>query len=104
MKRHSSIGQFVQKGQNRAEIRVTLFNEGDDAYRPEMHGTRIVFERIIYAHGQSIHHIRRGDATNAQLYTGSKCKRLLAEVNSFNLQVQMESFIKQAETRKEKKG
>ena len=64
MKRHSNVGKFVQKQTNKAEIRITISNRGDDAYKYDTYGGEIIFERIIYAAGHSIHNIRRGD-TNA---------------------------------------
>ena len=73
MKRHSSVGKFVQKSTNKAEIRITIdnHNRGDDAYKHEIYSDKIVFERIIYASGMSVHHIRNGKSM-ALVYTGSK--------------------------------
>ena len=52
-KRYTKLGDFVQKGKKKAEIKVTLKNEGDDAYRQEVYGSSIVFSRTILDSGQS---------------------------------------------------
>ena len=73
MKRHSSVGKFVQKSTNKAEIRITIdnHNRGDDAFKHEVYSDKIVFERILYANGMSIQNIKNGQ-TNAIVHTGSK--------------------------------
>ena len=71
MKRHKNVGKFVQKGTNRAEIKVSVWNSGEDGYKQDTYGNTIVFERIIYANGQSNNCIRRGD-TMSTVCNGSK--------------------------------
>ena len=46
-KRYSKLSDFIQKGKQKATIQVTLKNEGEDAYKPEVYGKAITFERII---------------------------------------------------------
>ena len=71
MKRHKNVGKFVQKGTNRAEIKITVWNSGEDGYKQDTYGDTIVFERTIYANGQSNNCIRRGD-TMSIVCNGSK--------------------------------
>ena len=71
MKRHKNVGKFVQKGTNRAEIKVSVWNSGEDGYKQEVYGNTIVFERVIYANGQSNNSIKRGD-TMSTVCNGSK--------------------------------
>ena len=52
-KRYSKLGDFVQKGKRKADIRITLKNEGDDAYRLDVYGPSITFIRSITDLGQS---------------------------------------------------
>ena len=61
MNRHSSLGKFVQKHKNKAEIRITLGNKGDDPYNQEVYGDKIVFARNIYSNGSSAQVIRHGE-------------------------------------------
>lgn len=46
----SSKGEsFIKEGtEGPALIRITLLNEGLDAYRPEVYGTRIIVEKRIF--------------------------------------------------------
>ena len=52
-KRFSRIQDFVQKGSRQAVIQITLRNEGDDAYKPEVYGKAITFKRTITDRGAS---------------------------------------------------
>ena len=52
-KRYSKLSDFIQKGSNKAEITVTLKNEGEDAYKPEVYGKSITFTRTIWDSGQT---------------------------------------------------
>ena len=61
MNRHSSLGKFVQKYKNKAEIRITLGNKGDDPYNQELYSDKIVFARNIYSNGSSTQVIRHGE-------------------------------------------
>ena len=61
MNRHSSLGKFVQKYKNKAEIRITLGNKGDDPYNQDLYGDKIVFARNIYSNGSSTQVIRHGE-------------------------------------------
>ena len=52
-KRYSRLGDFVQKGKRRADIKITLKNEGEDAFKQEEYGPSITFNRTITDSGQS---------------------------------------------------
>ena len=58
MKRHSSVGKFVQKSQNKAEIKITMSNKDSDPFKRDVYGDSIIFERHLYASGISIYHIK----------------------------------------------
>ena len=52
-KRYSKLQDFIQRGTDKARIFITLKNEGEDAYKPEVYGSCISFQRVIWSSGQS---------------------------------------------------
>eukprot|EP00092_Neocalanus_flemingeri_P012357 GFUD01013323.1.p1 GENE.GFUD01013323.1~~GFUD01013323.1.p1 ORF type:complete len:1085 (-),score=369.84 GFUD01013323.1:206-3460(-) len=52
-KRYNKLQDFIQKGHSRAIVQVTLKNEGEDAYKSEIYGASITFQRTINDNGQS---------------------------------------------------
>jgi len=52
-KRYNKLQDFIQKGHNRAIVQVTLKNEGEDAYKHEVYGASITFQRTINDNGSS---------------------------------------------------
>ena len=52
-KRYNKLTDFIQKGHQKAVIQVSLRNEGEDAYKPEIYGKAITFQRTINDNGQS---------------------------------------------------
>ena len=50
-KRYSRLQNFVREGSSKAEIRVTLQNTGPEAFRPEVYGSSITFQRFIHKAG-----------------------------------------------------
>ena len=52
-KRYSRVQDFVQKGRRRAVVQVTLRNDEEDAYKPELYGKAITFKRTISDTGAS---------------------------------------------------
>ena len=70
MKRHSSVGKFVQKAQNKAEIKITMCNMDNEPFKHELYGDSIIFERHLYASGISIYHIK--NASSIIVCSGSK--------------------------------
>ncbi len=58
-KRATGVASFVRRGCNKAEVRVTLSNAGRDPFRPEVYGSAIVMERVIYKAGSySVHAVK----------------------------------------------
>ena len=70
MKRHSSVGKFVQKSQNKAEIKITMSNKDSDPFKRDVYGDSIIFERHLYASGISIYHIK--NESSIVVCSGSK--------------------------------
>merc|ERR1712079_836331 len=52
-KRYSKLQDFVRRGANKAEIQITLKNEGEDAYKLDIYGNSITFHRTIWESGVS---------------------------------------------------
>ena len=52
-KRYTKIQKFIQRGTDKAKIIITLKNQGEDAYKPEVCGTSILIQRTIWSSGQS---------------------------------------------------
>ena len=50
-KRYSRLQNFVREGSSKAEIRVTLQNIGSEAFKPEVYGDSITFQRFILQSG-----------------------------------------------------
>ena len=72
IKRHSSVGKFVQKSQTKAEIKITLCNRGNDPFKHDVYGDSIIFERHIYATGISVYSIK--NESSIVVCSGSKFK------------------------------
>ena len=70
MKRHKSVGKFVQKSQTKSEIKITLCNKDNDPFKHEVYGDSIIFERHLYANGLSVYNIKSESSTI--VCTGSK--------------------------------
>ena len=52
-KRYTKLQEFIQRGTDKAKIIITLKNQGEDAYKPEVYGSCISFQRVIWSSGQS---------------------------------------------------
>ena len=52
-KRYTKILKFIQRGTDKAKIIITLKNQGEDAYKPEVCGSSISCQRTIWSSGQS---------------------------------------------------
>ena len=50
-KHTSGLQNFVREGSSKAEIRVTLQNIGSEAFKPEVYGDSITFQRFILQSG-----------------------------------------------------
>lgn len=82
--RSSNLGGLVKNGCNKATVRVTLLNEGDDAYQPEIYGPSIIIERSIMKTGG-------GGGFTIKDHTGKKVSGSKADIvditEQFNIQV-----------------
>lgn len=59
--RGSNAGKYIREGSDGpAILRVTLLNEGSDAYKPGQYGRKIIIERRI-AKNSSSYHILNAD-------------------------------------------
>ena len=70
MKRHKSVGKFVQKSQTKAEVKITICNNDNDPFKRDVYGDCIIFERILYANGLSVYSIK--NESSIVVCTGSK--------------------------------
>ena len=52
-KRYTKLQDFIMKGERKAEIMITLKNEGEDAWKPEQYGDSIIFQRTFWESGQT---------------------------------------------------
>lgn len=47
-KRYTKVSEYIRKGCNKTVIEISLSNRGEDAYKPEVYGNRITFQRTIH--------------------------------------------------------
>jgi len=57
-KRYGKLQEFIQKGYSKAVIQVTLKNDGEDAWKPDLYGASITFLRTINESGTSAVYIK----------------------------------------------
>jgi hypothetical protein len=69
-KRATSVASFVRHDCTKAEVRITLSNVGNGAYKPDVFGDAIIVERIIYSGGGSLHNVK--DGSGVLKYSKSK--------------------------------
>lgn len=82
--RQASAKTFIKTGADRAELSLTLKNQGLEAYRPDLYGDKITIERKISKDGASTYRI-----LNAQGKTVSNKKQELDNiVDQFSIQVE----------------
>lgn len=82
--RQASAKTFIKTNADKAEISVTLRNEGDEAYKPSEYGPKITIERKLNKDGTS--HYRILDS-NRKLVSNKK-QELDNIVEQFNIQVE----------------
>ena len=100
-KRYAKISEFIRKGASRAVVQVTLRNAGEDAYKPELYGASITFQRTINESGTSAYllkdqHLR--DVVRKSREAKEECKRIL---DKFQIQVDSPVVILQQDEAKE---
>jgi chromosome segregation ATPase len=82
--RGSKLGDLVKTGCHQATIRITLRNEGPEAYKPELYGKSITVERRIVKEGGGGYKIKDQNGKNQS----SLREELDAILEQFNLQVE----------------
>ena len=98
-KRYSRVQDFVQKGSRRAVVQVTLRNDGEDAYKPELYGKAITFKRVISDKGASAISLV-GESSHA--VSGKAAREEGARIQkAFNISVDNPIVILQQEQAKE---
>ena len=91
IKRFSKVSEFIKKGTNKCVIQVTLSNRGDDAYKPELYGSSITFQRTITDTGSSAYLLKDEnlkDVVRKSKDAKEECKRILDK-----FQIQLDSPI-----------
>jgi len=101
IKRYSKVSEFVKKDCSRAVIQVSLRNTGEDAYKPEIYGSSLTFQRTITENGTSSYLLK--DCNMKDVIRNSKeakeeCKRIL---DKFQIQVDSPIVILQQDEAKE---
>ena len=81
--RGSKVGDLVKNGCNQAIVRITLRNEGPEAYKPEVYGVSITVERRINREGGGAYAIKDSSGRKQS----STREELDAILEQFNIQV-----------------
>jgi len=101
LKRYSKVSEFVKKDCNRAVIQVTLRNTGDDAFKPDVYGQSLTFQRTITENGTSSYLLKDQnlkDVVRKSKDAKEECKRIL---DKFEIQVDSPIVILQQDEAKE---
>ncbi|KAN0060318.1 Structural maintenance of chromosomes protein 6 [Thecaphora frezii] len=81
--RASTLKTLVKHGRNQATVRIVLSNEGEEAFKPHLYGSKIIIERRIKADGPA--------TWKLQDYTGKTVETTSAELHAicdqFSLQM-----------------
>ena len=91
IKRFSKVAEFIKKGCVKAVIQVTLSNNGEDSYKPELYGSSITFQRTINEMGSSAYLLKdenMRDVVRKSKDAKDECKRILDK-----FQIQLDSPI-----------
>ncbi|KAI6042717.1 P-loop containing nucleoside triphosphate hydrolase protein [Pisolithus marmoratus] len=81
--RGSGLKSFIREGQNKAEVTITLKNQGEEAYRPMDYGKSIVITRTFTRQGASSWSIKSKDGRKIS----DKRDELAAICDHMNIQV-----------------
>ncbi|KAL4080728.1 P-loop containing nucleoside triphosphate hydrolase protein [Scleroderma citrinum] len=81
--RGNGLKSFIREGQNKAEITLTLKNQGEEAYRPKDYGKSIIITRTFNRQGHSSWAIKSKDGTKVS----DKRDELAAICDHMNIQV-----------------
>ncbi len=64
------MSSFIRHNCGKADIKIHLFNGGEEPFRNDVYGQEIIFERTIFKSGASTHTIK--SKTGAIVYTKSE--------------------------------
>ncbi|KAI6027610.1 P-loop containing nucleoside triphosphate hydrolase protein [Pisolithus microcarpus] len=81
--RGSGLKSFIREGQNKADVTITLKNQGEEAYRPNDYGKSIVITRTFTRQGASSWSIKSKDGRKIS----DKRDELAAICDHMNIQV-----------------
>jgi len=101
IKRYSKVSEFVKKDCSRALIQITLRNTGEDAYKPEIYGPSLTFQRTITENGTSSYLLKDSnmkDVVRKSREAKEECRRIL---DKFQIQVDSPIVILQQDEAKE---
>ena len=87
IKRYSKVSDFIKKDTGRAVIQVTLRKRGEDAYKPELYGASLTFQRTIFDSGSSANLLKdenMRDVVRKSKDAKEECRRIL---DRFQIQV-----------------
>lgn len=82
--RQASAKTFIKTNCDKAELSVTIKNEGDDAYKPDIYGSKIVVERKIGRDGSSQYKLMN----EFHKLVSNKKSELDNIIEQFNIQVE----------------
>lgn len=88
--RGTNLGSFIREGSDGPAIaQVTLLNEGLDAYKPEVYGSRIVIERKITKSGVSSYTLYKGNPRDFgdKVAISAEKKEVDAILRNFNIYI-----------------
>ena len=84
-KRATNQKSFVKQDENKAVVKIHLYNGGDMAYFPQKWGKKIIFEKTIYETGQTLLKIKGEsghEARNVQDYKDRILEHFNIELNN----------------------
>ncbi|XP_076026649.1 structural maintenance of chromosomes protein 6 [Genypterus blacodes] len=81
--RGSSLRGFVKDGESSAEVSITLYNKGRDAYKPEVYGPTITIDQKISREGIRTYKMR----SKSGHIVSTKKEELTCILDNFNIQV-----------------
>ncbi|KAH8117573.1 P-loop containing nucleoside triphosphate hydrolase protein [Phellopilus nigrolimitatus] len=81
--RGSGLKSFIREGQSSSEVTVSIKNEGDDAFKPDVYGKSIIITRKFTKEGSSSYKIKSKEGRTVS----SKREELSAICDHMNIQV-----------------
>ena len=101
VKRYTKVAEFIKKGASKSIIQVTLKNCGDDAYKPEIYGRNITFQRTINETGTSAYLVKDEEMKDVVRKSKDAKEECLRILEKFQIQVDSPIVILQQDEAKE---